>query len=273
MRAFSDTTFFPRARGRHWQQLTELRGTSLDDLELIPIDLRHAEFHPAAETKVKEGELLAWREDLNAWAHNSGYPGNLTEKARSDWDVALGARLLADTEEIPEAQHPAVWCWLATNLLPHLIVYRWGWPKSNGDDPPTGRDPWARFGPSDKNGLLLARQRVQTYGTELARRATEQEFQSIQYRPAFGLDQRVARLVLETMLTALDDPTSNYGKNGGGRALDANDVCIEIRLINSLRPLSFATDDEIVAIVNDAIERLPTYRKATNQKASESTPS
>lgn len=264
---FAGPSHLPRAGAQYWQPLAELHGTSLDDLENLSIDIRRAEFHPASELRVTEAELLAWREDVNAWAHDWGYPSKLTDARRSEWDVQLGSRLLADTSSLPEAQHPSVWCWLATNLFPHFGVYRWGWPEKRGDDAPTGRTAWARFGPSDKNGLLLVRQRIQVYGPELTLKATEQELQSIQYRPAFGLDPRVARVVLETLLAEWEDPTSNYGKNGGTRALDADDVCIEVRVINSLRPLCFATDDEIVSIVKDAVERLPSYRKPTNRKA------
>lgn len=266
MAYFDSSTYFPRASSRHYHHLNELRSKPLDDLEELPIDLRRAEFHPAGERRVTEAELLEWRRDLNAWAHDWGFPSRLNEARRSDWDVQLGTRLLEDTADLPEAQHPAVWCWIASFLLPHFGVYRWDWPGKSGEEPPQGRNPWVRFGPSDKNGLLMARQRVQTYGPDLTALATEQELQSIQYRPAFGLDQRVSRVVLATILEAWEDPTSNYGKNGGTRALDADDVCIEIRVINSLRPLCFSTDEEIAAIVTDAIERLPSYRKPTNQK-------
>jgi len=102
--------------------------------------------------------------------------------------------------------------------------------------------------------------RILTYGPDLAARASEQEFQSIQNRPAFGLNQRVARVVMQTLVDAYDDSNSNYGKNGGTRALDNNDVCIELRVINSLRPLCFASDDSVIEIVKQVVERLPDLR-------------
>lgn len=259
---FEDDTHFPRASGSGtWRPLRDLYGKGAEQLIEIPIDLKRAEFHPAGGHRVTESRLLEWRADLNDWAYDNGFPAKLNGQRSSDWNVALGLRLVTDTRNIPEALHPAVWCWLATNLLPHLVVHRWGWPALVDGEPPDGREQWARFGLDLRNGLRLAVHRIVTYGPELARRATEQEFQSIQYRPAFGLDQRVARLVLWSLVEAVDDPRSNYGKHGGDRTNDANDVCIELRVVNSLRPLCFASDSQVVRIVHEIIDRLPTLRR------------
>lgn len=266
MAAFESNMHFPRSSGLGWRSLVAAHGATAEILASQPLDLRHAQFHPAGERRVSEPELIAWRDDLNAWAYDRGFPAPLNEARRSTWDVDLGTRLLEDTRHLPESQHPAVWCWLAIHLLPHFVVYRWDWPAKHEGQVPTGRTPWSRFGNSDKNGLLLARQRIATYGAELATEATEQEFQSIQYRPAFGIDQRVARIILHALIAAFKNDGSNYGKNGGIRSLDADDVCIELRLINSLRPFCFASDEEITAIVDDVTDRLPSIRKATNRK-------
>jgi|GEM_PF-6240851 len=258
---FEPDTHFPRASGNStWLPLVDLHGNAPESLSNNQIDLRRAEFHPAGDRHVTEDELLAWRNDLNAWAHDRGYPSALNEERRSVWDVDLGIKLQEDTAGLPEALHPDVWCWIATYLLPHLVVYRWGWPSLKDGEIPTGRAKWARFGSDLRNGLRLSMHRILTYGPDVAGQATEQEFQSIQYRPAFGLDQRVARVVMETVLEAWRDPDSPYGKHGGSRALDNNDVCIELRVINSLRPLCFASDDEVTGVVLDAIERLPDTR-------------
>lgn len=261
MSRFPSGTHLPRARGSAAQHpLIELYGKPPEEMIDRPIDLRHAEFHPAGERRVAESELVAWRQELNDWAFDHGFPAEMNLDRRSSWDVKLGLRLLEDTGGLPEELHPDVWCWLATRLLPHFVVYRWGWPPEKGGRPPTGSEPWARFGSGGKNGLRMAVQRVLTYGPELAARASEQEFQSIQYRPAFGLDPRVARTLLETLVDASDDPASNYGKNGGTRADDANYVCKELQIVNSLRPLCFMSDEIIKSLVNDVIERLPTLR-------------
>jgi len=265
MAGFEPTVHFPRSTTLDWHALMAVHGRPLETIDELPIDLRHAQFHSAGERRVTESELVDWRKDLNRWAHDNGFPGQLNEGRRSRWDVALGSRLLDDTQSLPESQHPAVWSWIATYLLPHFVAYRWGWPAKKGDELPQGRAPWVRFGDSDKNALLMVRQRVSVYGPDLALKASEQEFQSIQHRPAFGIDQRVARLVLESLVDAWEDSGSNYGKKGGTRALDANYVCIELRLVNSLRPLAFVADNEVAAIVDDIIERLPELRKTVGQ--------
>lgn len=265
MTCFEPGTHLPRLSGSTtWRPLLDHHGKPAEALSNLAIDLRRAEFHAAGGHQVTEDDLLRWRDELNDWAYARSFPSPLNTERRSDWDVDLGLRLLEDTEGLPEAAHPDVWCWLATNLLPHFVVYRWGWPGRREGDAPEGRSPWARFGGDLRNGLRLAMHRIATYGPEIARRASEQEFQSIQYRPAFGIDQRVARVVLQTLVDAWDDPKSNYGKNKGTRALDGNYVCIELRIVNSLRPLCFFKDEEIQATVLDIIERLPSLRNSSD---------
>lgn len=263
---FDAGTHLPRAVGSPWRVLLNAYGQSPERLVESEFDLRKAEFHPAAALRVTEEQLTCWRSALLEWAYAHGFPKPLNTERRIDWDVSLGARLYEDTNGLPEAFHPDVWCWMATHLLPHFVVYRWGWPPLRDGAAPLGRAAWARFGSTLQNGLRLALHRVATYGPELARRASEQEFQSVQNRPAFGRDQRVARVILQTLVEAADDESSRYGRDdGGGRALDADRVCTELRLINSLQPFCFATDDELRQVVLDVINRLPelrrTYRK------------
>lgn len=262
MSRFPEGTHLPRTAGADtWRPLLELHGRSTEEIMDLPFDLRNAQFHPAGALRIGENELAEWRADLNSWAYDHHFPAALNSERRSSWDVELGKRLLADVDGLPEAQHPDVWCWIATNLIPHFIVHRWGWPALKDGATPTGRVAWSRFGGDLKNGLRIAMHRILTYGPDNTSQAIEQEFQSIQYRPAFGLDRRVAGVVMDTLLRCWEDPGSYYGKHGGSRALDNDDVCIELRLINSLRPLCFASDDEIQTIVLDAVKRLPEYRK------------
>lgn len=268
MTRFESGLHLPRASGTAaWQPLVELHGKNVEQLLDNPIDLRRAEFHPAGKERITETQLLQWRGDLNDWAFDRGFPAPLNEQRRSAWDVDLGMRLREDTANLAEALHPEVWCWIATNLLPHFVVYRWGWPKlAEGETKVEGRAKWSRFGSDLRNGLRLALHRILVHGSDVAGRASEQEFQSIQYRPSFGLDQRVAQLLLRSLVDAFDDPDSNYGKNGGSRSLDCDDVCQELRVINSLQPLCFSTDDRIVNVVAEVIERLPELRKVRESR-------
>lgn len=269
MSPLPDGVAMPRAQGNDtWRPLADLWQKAADDIREVPFDLRTAQFHPAADRRVTDAQLREWRDTLNDWAVDEGFPSPLNSERRSHWDVRLGTRLLEDTRELPEFLHPDIWTWVATHLLPHLVVYRWDWPDGDDDEVPTARSKWARFGPDLRNGLRLAMHRVVTYGPDLAQRASEQEFQSIQYRPAFGTDPRVARLILETLVEALDDPDSLYGKHGGSRTLDCNHVCIELRYVNSLKPLCFLTDDGVRAEVRRAIEMLPDLRERKDRESS-----
>jgi hypothetical protein len=261
MKFFGDDLHFPRpAPGPLWEPLRDAYLREPRKMLEQPFDLRAAVFH-STDRRVSDGQLKEWRTDLYSWATDHGFPQKLDGTTRSDWDVDLGVRLWADTGHLPEATHPDVWCWIAIHLLPHFVVYRWGWPTSDTDEAPIGAAKWSRFGRDLRNGLRLAVHRVRTYGEDLARLASEQEFQSIQYRPAYGLDQRVARVILETLVESYTDKDSNYGKNGGNRALDCNDVCIELRVVSSMRPLCFASDLEIAATVRSVIDRLPELRR------------
>lgn len=261
MSRFGSELFFPRiSAGDAQRRLISVHGKPADELSDLTIDLKRAEFHPLGTSRVDEESLLVWRTELNDWAWDRGFPSAMNAERRSDWDVQLGRRLLDDLKDVPELVHPNVWCWLASCLLPHFVVHRWGWPDPANGEPPTGRGPWARFGADHRNGLRLTVHRILTYGDAVAARASEQEFQSLLNRPAYGADPRVARIIMETFIRALDDPSSNYGKNGGTRALDCNIACIELRLLNSLRPLCFASDDAIIEVVDDVIERLPELR-------------
>ena len=266
MTHFESNTYFPRTSGNSfWRPLAAQRKTNLDDLSKIDIDLRRAEFHSQGERRVTGEELLAWRAELNDWAYDLGFPNDMNSAQKSNWDVELGTKLLDSLHGQPEYLHPDVLCWIAVNLLPHFVVYRWGWPTVMGNgEPPIGREKWNRFGTDHKNGLRLAMHRVMTYGPDIARRANQEEFQSIQYRTAFSLDRRVARAILSAIVDGLDDPKSNYGKNDNGqpgdRREDANLIGIELRFINSMRPLCFASDEDIREIVNDTISRLPDLR-------------
>lgn len=257
---FDGDLHFPRASASDQSLLLEIHGQPVDEITEQPFDLRLAEFHPAARERVSAGSLGEWRTELNRWAHDQGFPAPLTERLRSRWNVRLGTRLLEDTEALPERENPAVWSWIAIHLLPHFVVYRWGWPAATPNGAPTRRSSWDRFGSSQKNALFLARYRVLVHGPELAEKALEQEFQSVEYRTAFGLDRRVARVILETLVSEAEDSRSNYGSQGSTRSDDADDVCVELRLINSLRPFSFLSDARIEQIVRETIERLPEIR-------------
>lgn len=241
------------------QTLEALHGSSVEAIADVDFDLAMAHFHPSQgdTIPVTSQHLLQWREGLNAWARDEwGFPSPFgTQADRFAWDVALGSRLRHDLAGAPELLHPNVWCWIASALLPHLVVHRYGWPTSEG----SGR--WRRFGPTSNNALRLPVYRDAVYGAELTLRASQQELQSILNRPSYGNDPRVARIVLGTLLAAHDDrERSGYGVGEPGRAIDADLVLQELRVRNSLRPLCFLVDDDVESEVRDAIASLPELR-------------
>ena len=262
MSIFDSGLYLPRLSGAgFWKSLQTIHDQSVERLMEQTFNLQQADFHTAGD-RISERELREWRSDLNLWARGNGFPYEMNAEKKSDWDVELGKRLCEDVKDLPESSHPHVWCWIAVNLLPHFVVHRWGWPTpQDGQQIPTGGAKWSRFGPDLRNGLRLAAYRIATYGEDLASDASEQEFQSLQNRPSYGRDRRVARVILQTLVDSYADEDSNYGKNGGTRALDCDDICQELQRINSMRPFCFRTDLEIQTLVSDAIKRLPNYRR------------
>lgn len=251
---------FPRSGPYEAAQALEAQhGSSVESIANVDFDLSRAHFHPSQgdATRVEEKQLRRWRDDLNAWARDEwGFPSPFSSQAdRFAWDVALGTRMRDDLRGLPELLHPNVWCWIASALLPHLVVHRYGWPTSDG----SGR--WRRFGPNSNNALRLPVYRDLVFGPELTLRASQQELQSILNRPSYGNDPRVARIVLAGLVDAYEDRArSGYGEGEPGRAIDADLVLQELRVRNSLRPLCFLADDDVVAEVETVIASLPTLR-------------
>lgn len=241
------------------QALEALHGSSVESISNVDFDLSRAHFHPSQEdtTSVETQQLAIWRDDLNDWARDEwGFPSPFSSQAdRFAWDVALGTRIHDDLRGLPELLHPNVWCWIASALLPHLVVHRYGWPTSDGP----GR--WRRFGPNPNNALRLPVYRDLVFGSELALRASQQELQSILNRPSYGNDPRVARIVLTTLVDAyVDRERTGYGDGEPGRAIDADLVLQELRVRNSLRPLCFLRDEDVAAEAGSVIASLPTLR-------------
>lgn len=268
MSIFDSYLYLPRLSGAgFWKALQAIHGQNVESLTEQSFNLQQATFHAAGD-QISERELRDWRFDLNIWAREQGFPYEMNAEKKSAWDVELGKRLCEDLKDLPESSHPHVWCWIAVNLLPHFVVHRWGWPSpQDGQETPTGSAKWARFGPDLRNGLRLAAYRIATYGEDLASDASEQEFQSLQNRPSYGRDRRVARVILQTLVDSYADRNSNYGKNGGTRALDCDDICQELQRVNSMRPFCFRTDSEVQKLVSDAIKRLPEYRRPPKASA------
>lgn len=213
----------------------------------------------SADRRVERAAVLAWRDEVNEFVRERlDFPVKMSRSRQADFDVELGLRLLNDTREIEQFEHPAFWCWLATEVFPHLVVHRWGWPSlSDEGAAPTSKRAWRRFNTSLRNGLRLTVYRVGVLGEDIARRCDEQEFQDILERPAFGNDPRVARIILAGLADAFDErATTGYGlggSDGPSRTDHAKRVAVLLRVWNAMRPLCFLPDEEIARLTLDAI--------------------
>lgn len=221
----------------------------------VDIDLVGVRFHHVG-SPVAVAALRDWRESLIGWASDEwGYPGPLGgDRRKAEWNVALGRRLVADLDGVPEAGHPEVHAWLASRLVPDLVQWRWGWPAV---DPETGQFElgarrWSRFGTGLRNGLRAMWWRSTHLGDEVAEDAIEDEFQAVIERPVLGNDPRVARIVLEVLI----DSSAKEGRSSDiGRGKAAQEVMKLVREHNALRPLRFLSDDQVRESVVADIDR------------------
>ncbi len=240
-----------------------MHGKPVTALEQLPPEtLADVTWAAVSAPRAELSSLLGLRSELTDWAADAfGFPGALeSEKRKADWNTELGLQLLQRLGEHAEGRHPNVHAWLASALVPHLVVHRWGWPETGRDGAvPSSPRKWSRFGMGLRNGLRLALYRVQVLGEDVARNANEQEFQDVLERPAFGNDPRVARTILARLIELHEDPRSSYGKAGLGRTAHCAAALPRLRTLNVLRPLAFLDERDIVDAVDRCVEAAVDY--------------
>ena len=102
MTPFGPDIHFPRASApESARSLVSIHGKRLDDIRDRSINLKVAEFHPSGKERVSEQELLSWREALNVWAADEGFPSQMDPSRRSEWDVLLGQHTIEDLKDSP----------------------------------------------------------------------------------------------------------------------------------------------------------------------------
>lgn len=112
----------PRARARALQLLHR----SPEELEQASVGVSCSMLYaPTGGAPVDQALIRALRRELNKLAMHAGYPVNRTRAARTEFDRST-LRLLADYPIAEgEAIRPDTWAWIAVELVPHLVKWRW----------------------------------------------------------------------------------------------------------------------------------------------------
>lgn len=112
----------PRARAR----VSQLVGRSLEELERASVGATGSLlFAPTGGAPVDQATIRSLRQDLDRTAVRAGYPSIRTRAAHATFDDAA-LRLLADFPiPVGEAIRPETWAWIAVELVPHLVTWRW----------------------------------------------------------------------------------------------------------------------------------------------------
>ena len=118
-----------------WPRLTPVRaeealearaGKSFEELALT--DWRALEmrtFAPTGGVPISDLELRAFRDRLEDVSRRSGYPKLPTVKDRAAFDREAAVMIAGHAIPVGEGIRPEVWAWIATMLVPHLVVWRW----------------------------------------------------------------------------------------------------------------------------------------------------
>jgi hypothetical protein len=157
--------------------------------------------------RATEAQIDGIRERVLEVARNSGFPneGSVRDRARFDAECAI---LFGETTRIPEAEalRDDVWSWIATVLLPDVVLWRFS---------PVD----FRFRGGVRNGL----QRLWMRGTALDRgegddrwlmieKLTEDAMVQIFERPGLSGSPKVARAIAEGWVRANEGGTRNLEK-------------------------------------------------------------
>jgi hypothetical protein len=86
---------------------------------------RYVSWGALGARRATEAELQALRDSILEIARNRGFPGLTSPSARRDFDTDVAA-LLGGGELVPEAEalRDDVWSWIATILLPEIVLWR-----------------------------------------------------------------------------------------------------------------------------------------------------
>jgi hypothetical protein len=199
----------------------------IENLSQLPWpDLAHERFAATGLQKITREELLAIRRDMDAVAATCAFPAT-SLRARQEFDRRIAIMLSNLKFPIGEMVRPDVWTWIAVNLVPHLVTWRFG-----TDDGRVSEDRFLGILQRNAFGRLWLRGRVFDRGPDsddrwgLVNAISEDASVAILERTSIAGDWVLARIIGEEWLAE-----RKAGKNADRLLRDA---AVRIRMNSAI---------------------------------------
>lgn len=225
------------------QLISKRSELTLDELEALPVpDLANEKFAPTGPAKVARDRLLTLRDQLTTTARSAGYPDR-TDKGFREFDYRAAVLLYHFGVPLGQALRSDVWAWIAVDLVPHLVEWRWGKSEKTASVRRYG-------GIIQRNGIgrLWYRAHVMVDRSSkdpwtVLRLVNEDAHVQVLERTSVSKDTRVAKYLLEQWIRA-----------GGGEAVLRNSV-IRIRVKTMLIEVSVLSEQQLRALIDETIQQ------------------
>lgn len=177
--------------------------------ELVSLDTSGAEYYPTAVEKVDTDRLGELRSRVVGIARRHGFPEKSTVDVATEltFDQALAIELSALVDMSPyEASQRAVWAFLATRVLPDVVLWRYPATSDGNHVTPSNRVDGYK---EDRRGVLRqAWWRGYILGPDLVRAIQrEDDFVQLIDRTGITRNPKVARIIAEQHVLRLAEST------------------------------------------------------------------
>lgn len=177
--------------------------------ELVSLETSGAEYYPTAVEKIDSDRLTELRSQVVAIARRYGFPESPTVDGATEltFDQALAIELSAMGDMSPyEASQRAVWAFLATRVLPDVVLWRYPASSSGDHVTPSNRVDGYK---EDRRGMLRqAWWRGYILGPDLVRAIRrEDDFVQLIDRTGITRNPKVARIIAQQHVLLLAEST------------------------------------------------------------------
>lgn len=235
--------------------LNEHHGCSPEDLREAASMQEWRRHYYAVGARVDESRIRQLAEDLHAAAVELGYPEPLED--RSNFDRVLSLRLL--DEPILDVGAAGVWAHLGAALMPHLTLWRWGWPEVRDDEAGMSARKAERFLGGFRNTFRRGWYRVWQFGAgdeDPPATFWEDALFNIEERPSLGGNRRVASRIFWATSPWTDKVHRSYREDA------FREVVKECTQIGAVTDFSAVDDEALRRIVTAAVlRRVPDKHK------------
>lgn len=202
-----DRFLYPRLAGPYaLAKLREWHGAAVEELRGLVDEWEPRTRYYEIGDKVDAATIRKLRDDLRDMAGRHGYPSSRRRRGLSAFDRETGERMLE--EPILDVGSDDVWCYVASGLVPDVVVWRWNWPSTSrlpADELPARS--FDRFLGGFRNTFRRGWYRLTTYGAgedDPPAIFWEDALVNMEERPSIGSNPRVASRLFHATRPLLD---------------------------------------------------------------------